>query len=325
MRVFLFIFAVLLLFPLSATAQQPDDAPPLPKKQSKKPYDGPLQFNDVSLGDDSGQSVVTAPPPPVPDFISNKQVTFTPQEREALRLASEWEKNAISPFIAQEGGKIVFAYGASVPTLVCAPLRISDLELQRGETVNDIVIGDSARWHTDIVEVGSGLTTPHVIFKPLDASLETSVVITTNLRAYHVTLKSDRSNFTPFAGFSYQKEIHTGLASARKKIEQKQEHFRNEEGVDISNLDFRYAVEGKPRWKPVQVFNDSVKTYIKMPASVAQGEMPVLLVENKKGQALVNYRINNNTFVVDQLFEKAVLIVGVGSDQEKVTIEWEKG
>ncbi len=73
------------------------------------------------------------------------------------------------------------------------------------------------------------------------------------------------------------------------------------------------------------MFNDGVKTYIKMPDTVNQGEMPVLLVENKSGQALVNYRVRNNSFVVDQLFEEAVLIVGVGSDQEKITIRWERG
>ncbi len=317
MRLFnlLLLLCTMLIIPTAVSAQLAD--------QSGNPPENTALAVNI-MGEQAQHEAATAPPPPLPDYLSKKQVTFTPQEREALQLVRKWQSSAITPHIAQDGGKIIFAYGASVPTLVCAPFRVSDLELQKGETVNDIILGDNARWHTDIVRVGTNITTPHIIFKPLDTSLSTSVIITTNRRAYHINLKSDRDHYMPVAGFIYPNEINTKLASVETKIIQKQDHLRNEEGVDISNLDFGYRIEGKTAWKPVQVFNDSVKTYIKMPNSVSHGEMPVLLVENKAGQALVNYRIRNNTFVVDQLFERAVLIIGVGSDQQKVTIEWEK-
>ncbi len=328
------ILLLVLIWPTASGAEYPEQRPlnraeqrlaKMREADVPPPYEQELRFNVVERPGTNDGYEYDAAPPPIPNYISNRQVTFTPQEREALRLAKEWRASAISPHMALQGGKIVFAYGVSVPTLVCAPLRISDLELQQGEMVNDVVIGDSARWQTDIVHVGAnGMSTPHIIFKPLDASLETSVLITTNRRAYHLTLKSDREQYTPFAGFVYPQDIQIRLASARAKVEQKQEHLRNEEGVDISNLDFGYEISGKARWRPIQVFNDGVKTYIKMPQSISRGEMPVLLVETASGQALVNYRIRNNTFVVDQLFDEAFLIVGVGSDQEKVTIEWEK-
>ncbi len=260
-----------------------------------------------------------------PSYISNRKVILTPQEQEALRLAKDFERKAVKP-IMSKGGKVTFVYGASVPTLLCVPFKISDLELQQGEIVNSVILGDSARWHSDILQVGGGgVNTPHVVFKPVDSGLETSAVITTNRRVYHVNLKSQRAKFMPYAGFIYMNEARQHLASAQAKIEAKQAHYTTPQGQDISNLDFAYQIKGKARWKPIQVFNDGVKTYIKMPDNINQGEMPVLLVENKTGQALVNYRVRNNSFVVDQLFEEAVLIVGVGSNQEKITIKWDRG
>ena len=37
-------------------------------------------------------------------------------------------------------------------------------------------------------------------------------------------------------------------------------------------------------------------------------------------EQLVNYRVRNDYFIVDRLFDRAALILGVGSSQEKVTI-----
>jgi type IV secretory pathway VirB9-like protein len=34
----------------------------------------------------------------------------------------------------------------------------------------------------------------------------------------------------------------------------------------------------------------------------------------------VNYRVRGNYYIVDKLFQQAALIVGVGSDQQKVEI-----
>jgi len=91
--------------------------------------------------------------------------------------------------------------------------------------------------------------------------------------------------------------------------------------VDLSGLDFAYKVSGKASWKPVQVFNDGQQTFIRLPDSASKTEAPVLLAMKGKREQLVNYRVHNNTFVVDGLFEHLALISGVGRDQVKVTIK----
>lgn len=47
---------------------------------------------------------------------------------------------------------------------------------------------------------------------------------------------------------------------------------------------------------------------------------PSLLVLNGDEEVMDNYRLQGDRFIVDQLFDKAILIAGVGSKQTKITI-----
>ncbi len=306
------ILFLLLLFPCMATAQLAKDS------ADNEALFARLEEENAKPRPDAWKDVEELFPES--SYISDKPILLTPQEKEALRLAREWDGKAIRPSMTADG-KVTYVFGASVPTLVCAPMQLSDLELQQGEAVNSIVLGDSARWQVDIVHVGDAedITTPHVVFKPVDAGLETSAVITTDRRAYHVKLKSRKQGHTPYSGFLYMNEIRNHLASAQRKIEKKEANLQ--EAARFHQLDFSYVVEGDVKWKPQQVYNDGVKTYIRMPGRVAQGEMPVLLVETSSGEALVNYRIRSNTYVVDQLFDRGLLVVGVDDAQERVSIQ----
>ena len=74
-------------------------------------------------------------------------------------------------------------------------------------------------------------------------------------------------------------------------------------------------------WRPVRVFDDGQHVYIQMPPTFQASEAPVLLVQTRGGEsALVNYRVRLPYYVVDRLFDTAILIVGVGSQQDRVTI-----
>ena len=62
--------------------------------------------------------------------------------------------------------------------------------------------------------------------------------------------------------------------------------------------------------------------YIQVPATLQASEAPALLVQSRGGEsALVNYRVRLPYYVVDRLFDTAVLIVGVGRHQDRVTIQ----
>ena len=45
-------------------------------------------------------------------------------------------------------------------------------------------------------------------------------------------------------------------------------------GIDISQLNFRYAIEGDtPAWRPLRAFDDGQKVYIEFPSGHSPGEM----------------------------------------------------
>ena len=49
-------------------------------------------------------------------------------------------------------------------------------------------------------------------------------------------------------------------------------------------------------------------------------ELPTLLIQVNGKSELVNFRVDGARYIVDRLFDKAILVVGVGKKQARVTI-----
>ena len=259
------------------------------------------------------------------DYLSQTVVPLTDTERKALQLSSQWSRSDIQPYLA--GGKLVYVHGAgTVPTILASPMQVCDVELEPGEAVNEIVVGDSARW---MVESGTAGNATHLFIKPGDAGLQSSAVITTNRRVYHLRLVSQSTGHTPYVGFVYNDALrHTALQKKEKEEKDKQWQSTTDtagKDVDLAKLNFNYDVAGSASWKPERVYDDGQKTYIKLPRVTKSGELPVLLVRKGSKDVLVNYRVPDpSTMMVDGIFDTIALIVGVGSDQESVEIRRSK-
>ena len=78
-------------------------------------------------------------------------------------------------------------------------------------------------------------------------------------------------------------------------------------------------------WKPVRAFDDGSHVYVQMPARMKSSEAPALLINAGSGTQMVNYRVKGNYYVVDRLFSDAILVSGVGRDQDRVTISYAGG
>ena len=268
-------------------------------------------------------------------YFSGKNPELTAQEREALRLARKWGAGAATGTkpVAGENGAVRFVYGAQQPSIVCAVLQVCDVALQAGETVNSIHLGDTARWLIEPAITGSGaMETQHLIIKPMDVGLTTSLVVTTNRRTYHLRLRSHRTEYMPQVAFTYPEEALAKWDALKHREGQARDaqtmaHTGAHTGEYLGNLSFDYEVAGTARWKPVRVYNDGRKTIIEMPAAMEETEAPTLLVVRNDGglftdeeNILVNYRVQGGRYIVDTLFDKAILIAGVGSSQDRVTI-----
>jgi type IV secretion system protein VirB9 len=227
-------------------------------------------------------------------------------------------------------GSIRLLFGAAQPSIVCAVLQVCDIQLQPGEQVNSIHLGDTVRWTVEPAITGIGPTeVQHLIIKPMDVGLETSLIVATNRRTYHFRLRSHRTEFMPVVVFTYTEDaVAKWEAIKTRDVKERHERTMPTTGEYLGDLSFDYTVSGKAAWKPVRVYNDGVKTIIQMPSSMAQTEAPTLLVLRKDGGAsadeetvMVNYRVQGDRYIVDSVFEKAILIAGVGSGQVLVTIQ----
>ena len=125
-----------------------------------------------------------------------------------------------------------------------------------------------------------------------------------------------------YSGFFYPQSNLIVANAAKDRLAKEKAKQITFDGFDISKLNFDYEIVGDAYWKPLQIFDNEIKTYIKLPK---MQEMPTFLVKTTAGKGLVNYRIKNNCFIVDRIFDEAYLIIGVGKKQEKITIKRMKG
>jgi P-type conjugative transfer protein TrbG len=265
------------------------------------------------------------------EYFSGENPKLTKQELRALAIARQWKAGSAAKGnpIAGRNGSVQFVFGAQEASVVCAVLQVCDISLQHGEQVNSVQLGDSARWNVEPAISGSGgAEVQHLLVKPLDVNLETSLVVTTNRRSYHMRLRSHRSEYMPQVSFIYPEETLAKWNMIRTREKQHQEkNTIPTTGEYLGNLSFDYDVSGSAPWKPVRVYDDGHKTIIQMPGSMQQTEAPTLLVVRKAGamftdpeNVMVNYRVQGDRYIVDIVLDKAILIAGVGRNQDKITI-----
>jgi type IV secretion system protein VirB9 len=263
-------------------------------------------------------------------YFAQDTVVLTPQEKNAIEIGKKWQTGRTTSAPVPGGdGAITFMYGSGQTQVVCAVLQVCDISLQPGEQVNGLDAGDPRYTVSPAISGAGDNQVVHMILKPLDVGLDTALVVTTDRRTYHFRLRSTLKETMPFARFSYPEDAAAKWAAIRK-TEAKDLHDNTipETREYLGNLDFNYSIEGKTRWKPVRVYNDGVKTIIEMPASMSQTEAPSLLVVRRDAgffsdaeTEMVNYRIQDSRYIVDSIFDKAILVAGVGSNQDKITIE----
>lgn len=281
------------------------------------------------------QPAIAEPGQNLPDmYFSPDNPKLTKQELAAISIADKWKRASASGMTPSAGtdGTIIYLYGAQLPSIVCAVLQVCDVALQAGEQVNSINLGDTVRWTIEPAITGSGATeVQHLIIKPMDVGLETSLVVTTNRRTYHFQLRSHRTQYMPKVAFSYPEDAQAKWEAIKtRETKERQEKILPETGEYMGNLSFNYDISASDKiaWTPVRVYNDGRKTIIQMPKEMAQTEAPTLLVVRRDGgffkdpeTVLVNYRVQGDRYIVDSVFDKAIMIAGVGSNQDVVTIQ----
>lgn len=271
-------------------------------------------------------SLPASMPPRIP--LPGPAARLDAKEQRALALARRWRNRHEMPQRGEDG-YVRFLFGATLPTVVCAPLQVCNLALQPGEIVNNVNIGDSVRWKiTPSISGDGGGQTTHLIIKPTDAGLVSSLDIETNRRTYAIKLVSTQSEWMPLVAFNYPDEMRRQWSEYRQAVAFGTAATTLPTGENVANLDFGFRISGdNPSWKPLRVYTDEVRTYIEFPRTIGSTSAPALVALANDGgwfspasTQLVNYRMQGNRFVVDSVLSRAELISGVGRGQTRVVI-----
>jgi type IV secretion system protein TrbG len=268
---------------------------------------------------------VTTPPP---INLLSPSAPLNAKERRGVALARHWSSRAEMPQRGEDG-VVRFLYGATLPTVVCAPLQVCDLALQPGEIVNNVNVGDKVRWNISPGLSGSpGGQMTHLIIKPTDAGLVSSLIIETNRRTYAIKLVSTQHEWMPLVAFNYPDDIQRQWSTYQQTVAFGAAASTLPTGESVANLEFGFRLSGdNPSWRPLRVYTDGSKTYIQFPRTIGSGVAPALVALDNDGswfssptEQMVNYRMQGDRYVVDRVLDRAELVSGVGSSQTRVVI-----
>lgn len=286
-----------------------------------------------------------------------EKVPPRPIDDKAAKLAKEFaqKNNGPDPTLGR-GGAVVYTFGTTMPRILCRPMRVTDIELEPGETVTTPpFVGDSVNWQILPASSGSGANlTMHVMVKPSMPDLATNLIIHTSRRSYHLDLVSSKTQYTPHVAFTYPQQgisssewdaFLSGIETQKAAEKANQPYVLPHEAVaknakiaQIENtpaphklampaLDYGYRIipKGKNiKWLPAAVYTDGAKTFIQFPQNLKNLEAPVFMAIRNGQRELVNYRVVGNTYVVDAIIEKGILLSGSGAYSAKVTIVRDK-
>lgn len=240
------------------------------------------------------------------------------------------KKTGKAPIISNEDF-LQFPYGKNEPLIFCQPLHTCDIALQPGEQITGIHSGDTARWKYEVATSGLGNgTQPHLILKPTDYDIATNIIITTTRRTYHLSLVSKHNKTIKQISFWYPDDLELEWKKMKQDAHQWQQQNKEEccSEINLCGLNYNYHIyksvfSTAPTWMPIRAFNDGFHVYIEMPSKMRCSDAPALFVIKDDGkQALVNYRVRGNYYIVDELFKQAILVTCVGSSQQRITINY---
>ena len=197
-----------------------------------------------------------------------------------------------------KNGVVLFPYGLYQPIITCKPLNLCDISFQQGEHIQSVLIGDAQNWSdgdTNIPVVYSGVhndAVPHIVLKPSQSGLETTLMVTTSVRSYMIKLRSASLHYLVKAGFDYSYKNHI-VSNSKYKVHHKY---------------FNYSWHPSFPWSPVSIFDNGISVFIVFTNSTHN--LPLLCILDKENHCqIVNFTYRHHTYIVNQLFEHAKLVL----------------
>ena len=275
----------------------------------------------------SAEGSAGAPPVVIEKRIYIEKPIYLPEiTQSAPPKPGEVVANAVSQGVMKpkdyNGAMIFYDYDDTlVYQIFTMPLRVTDLYLQPGEKVIEgPFCGDTTRWSIGGgVSKTGGVDTQHLYLKPSEEGLETTLIVNTDKRIYHLIIKSFKDTFMlavmwRYPGFGMpldfispdsKKEQSDSLSGqGTNQIQNASANYGLDPAFMSTDYTVSYPKNNPPDWLPTMVVDDGSKTYIVLPESVIHHELPAVFGENGE---IVNFRVKDNVIMIDRLLKKMQL------------------
>lgn len=206
--------------------------------------------------------------------------------------------------------------------IYCAPLNVTDIQFQNNEHIMAVAAGDTTRWQVTKAASGMGANRQeHLFVKPNDEELTNGLVVTTDMRTYHLKLHSTNNTSMASVAWNYPDSEGNMLLTNLDDGSSIEGDLANT--IDVNRLRFNYTMKSikglkHPEWYPRMIFNDGNKTFIKFPSNMQ--ETPSLLIGSGKDNQVINYRVQGDYYVIDSVVYYAQLMGGGEKNQTIIQI-----
>ncbi|RNC77742.1 TrbG/VirB9 family P-type conjugative transfer protein [Piscirickettsia salmonis] len=212
-----------------------------------------------------------------------------------------------------------FMDGASY-AVYASPGQMTDIEFQSGEKLISQAAGDTLRWQIGKTVSGSGAyQREHLLIKPNQTGLKTTMVVMTDQRVYHIQLISTPDAYMQAVKWQYPNEnVVTYQSEDNSVTGDTRLSTAGASGLDV-NIASMYShyttqsLQGDTRnFTPVLVFDDGVKTYIKFNKTTLNRQMPLVEVDtgDKTYVSSVNYHVKGQYIIIEGVYHKIRLQLG---------------
>lgn len=174
------------------------------------------------------------------------------------------------------------------------------IELQEGEEIGTISMGDTTGWQI--------VPADHRIFlKPIEQDATTNMTLITNKRMYFFELHAEKAHSID----------DPGLAFIVKFIYPDTEHQNNSSMHNpsfslapnlsrLENYNFKYAISGSSIIAPIKIFDDGRFTYFEFRDKNAP--VPAFFsVDDEGNESIVNYQVSGEYIVVERVESRFTL------------------
>lgn len=216
---------------------------------------------------------------------------------------------------SQGNSTMVFRYAPNqLYKIYCRMGYLTDLAFRTGEKITFCGGGDTAGWAVNSATVDG---VPHLYIKPIVETSDTNLIVTTDHHSYQLLLQTS-DWYNPMVVWSYDIE---DAGERQNLLARDAQNVTSDLAVfDPEQLHFDYDIKGKGEFRPVMVFDDGQKMFIKFKR--LSGRLPVLFgrERGKKMLSMLNYSVKDNCYIVDRVCDEAELRVSE-KDSDKISIK----